>query len=109
MTRSIDRWAQLWCVGGVAPLEGVVEHDSVVVVDDLGLVAELDRLAEAALRDRAGVAVVQGDPAGRPLRGGAGQAPAGLRRDPSGRIQQVSEVVHGSAELSSLAAGGRIA
>jgi hypothetical protein len=46
---------QLRGVGGIAPLEGVVEHDTVVVVDDLALVAELDRPPQPALRGRAGV------------------------------------------------------
>ena len=39
----------LWRVGGVAAFDAVVEHDAVVVVDDLGLVAELDRPAGRAL------------------------------------------------------------
>ena len=42
-----DRGGELRCVGGVAAFDGVVEHDAVVVVDDLGLVAELDRPAQA--------------------------------------------------------------
>src|SRR5207247_482596 len=36
-------------VGWVADHDGVVEHDPVGVVGDLGLVAELDRVADAAL------------------------------------------------------------
>jgi len=44
-------------VGGVALVHAVVEHDPVDVVDHLGLVAELDRLTEAALGDRG----VEGD------------------------------------------------
>jgi hypothetical protein len=47
----------------------VVEHDAVVVVHDLGLVAELDRLAEPALGDRASVTVVQADPPAGPVQG----------------------------------------
>lgn len=46
---SLDRGLELGRVGGVAGLEGVVEHDPVLVVGDLGLVAELDRFAEASL------------------------------------------------------------
>ena len=61
-----DRRGQQRRVGRVAQVHAVVEHDPVDVVDDLALVAELHRLPEAALRDRAGVRVVQADqPAGR--------------------------------------------
>jgi hypothetical protein len=35
----------------------VVEDDPVLVVDELGFVAELDRFAEAALLDRPGVGI----------------------------------------------------
>jgi hypothetical protein len=59
---SLDCWGQPWRIGWVAGLDGVVEHDAVVVVDDLGLVAELDRLAQPALGDRPGIRVVQADP-----------------------------------------------
>ncbi len=38
-----DRGRQLRCVSGVSDLDGVVEDDPVGVVDDLRLVAELDR------------------------------------------------------------------
>jgi hypothetical protein len=31
------------CTSGIAALDSVIEHDSVVVVDDLGLLAELHR------------------------------------------------------------------
>jgi len=57
-----DRRRQLRGIGRVAHLDGVVEHDPVVVIGDLGLVAELDRLAQTALGDRARIAVVQADP-----------------------------------------------
>jgi hypothetical protein len=56
----------------------VVDHDPVLVVDDLGFVAELDRLAEAALADGTGVGVVQRHQPGRPVRGGAVDALTGL-------------------------------
>jgi hypothetical protein len=65
---------QSWRVGRVAGPDGVVEHDAVVVVDDLRLVAELHRLAEAALGDRAGIGVVQADQPPRPVRSDPGQA-----------------------------------
>jgi hypothetical protein len=38
----------------------MVEDDAVVVVDQLSLVAELDRFPEPALSDRPGVGIVQG-------------------------------------------------
>ena len=61
-----DRWGELFGVGRVAGLDVVIEHEPVFVVDDLGLVAELDGLAEPALLDRPGVGVVQADqPGGR--------------------------------------------
>lgn len=63
---SLDRGLQLGSVGGVAGLDGVVQDDAVVVVGDLGLVTELDRLPEPALGDRPGVGVVQADPPGAP-------------------------------------------
>jgi hypothetical protein len=40
---ALDRWDELGCVGRVARLDVVVDDDAVFVVDDLGLVAELDR------------------------------------------------------------------
>jgi hypothetical protein len=59
----------------------VVQDDAVVVVDDLGLAAELDGLAEAALRDGTGVGIMQRHEAGGAIGGGAGDAELGLRRD----------------------------
>ena len=38
----VDRGRQLWCIGGVSGLHVVIDHDAVVVVDDLPLVTELD-------------------------------------------------------------------
>jgi hypothetical protein len=57
----LDRWGELGCVGGVTDLDSVIEDDVVGVVEDLGVVTELDRLAEPALADRAGIGVVQAD------------------------------------------------
>jgi len=49
-------------VGRVAYLDAVVDDDAVIIVGDLGFVAELDWLAQAALSDRAGIAIVKADP-----------------------------------------------
>jgi hypothetical protein len=61
----------------------------VVIVHDLGFVAELHGLAQAAFSDRPGVRVMQADPACRPVRRDSGDALAGLGGDLPGRIQQV--------------------
>jgi hypothetical protein len=81
----------LWGVGRVTGFDGVVEHDAVIVVHDLGLVAELDRLAEPALCDWPGVAIVQADPPRGCGRHDSGNALPGLRGDLSGRIQQLGQ------------------
>src|SRR5260370_16137156 len=59
---------ELRAVGRVALLQAVIGDDPVVVVGDLGLVAELHGLAEPALGDRPGIPVMQADPPGRPVR-----------------------------------------
>jgi len=56
--------------GGLPDHDLMFEHDPVGVVEDLGLVAELDGSTEAALGDRAGVAVVQAHSAGGAVRNG---------------------------------------
>jgi hypothetical protein len=43
----------------VAHLNVVVDHDAVFVVDNLGFVAELNRLAEAAFSNGTSVGVVE--------------------------------------------------
>jgi hypothetical protein len=68
------------------------------VVGDLGLVPELDGLAEPALSDRPGVGVVQADPPGRPVRHRARRPLPGLRRDPTGDREQPDRVVDGTAQ-----------
>jgi len=74
----------------VQRLVGALPHDAVVVVvDDLGLVAELDRLAEPSLGDRPGITLVQADPAGGPVRDDAGDAVSGLRGDLTGLTARV--------------------
>ncbi len=96
----LDRRLHPWSVGGVAGLHVVVEDDTVVVVDNLGFVAELDRLAQPALRDRPGVRVVQADPPGRPVRCDPGQPLPSLGHDPSGRLQQLLKIVDGTNQAT---------
>ena len=67
--------------GGLPIYDVVVEHDAVFVVDDLGLVAELDGLAEPTLADRTGVGIVERDEARRPVGDVARQTLAGLAGD----------------------------
>ncbi len=71
----------------------MIEHDPVVVVDDLGLVPELDGTPEAALGDGAGIGVVQADSSGRPIRSMSGDALAGLCHDLPRRLEQIGQVV----------------
>ena len=59
----------------------MVDHDAVDVVDDLCLVAELDRYAEASFSYRPSISVVQGDDPGRPVGNLARQPEPGLSRD----------------------------
>lgn len=80
----LDRRGELWRVGRVAAFDGVVEYDPIIVVDQLPLVAELDRAAQPALGDRAAVAVVQAHPAGGAVRGGPGRPLAGLSAEQVG-------------------------
>jgi len=79
-----DGRSELGRVGWVALVQGVVEHNPVVVVDDLGFVPELDRLAELALGEWVGVAVVQAHPAGRPRAGCCRTGAAGSGRRSAG-------------------------
>jgi hypothetical protein len=75
-------------------VQAVIEHDTIVVVDDLASVAELNRFAKSAFGDRPGVAVVQAHPSGRPVRSDPGDALAGLGGDLSGEVQQFIEVIN---------------
>ena len=63
------RRGKLRRVGRITLLHSVIQDDAVVVVDDLGVVSELDRPSEPSLGDRASVGIVQADPPGRPRRG----------------------------------------
>jgi hypothetical protein len=51
---AFDGRRETWGVDRVAVLEIVVEHDAVLVVDQLRLITELDRLAEATFGDGGG-------------------------------------------------------
>ena len=53
-----DRWRQLGCIVRVSNLNAVVEDHSVGVVDELRLIAELDRFAQPALADWAGIDIM---------------------------------------------------
>ena len=55
-------------------------------VDDLDLVAELDRVADAALADGAGVGIVQAHQPAGPCGHATGQAGAGLLQQPAGPL-----------------------
>jgi len=72
---------QLRRVGRIALPHSAIQHDPIVVVDDLRRVPELDGAPEAALGDRAGIGVVQADSSGRPVRSMSGDALPGLCHD----------------------------
>ena len=74
-------------------MHGVIEDQPVGVVDDLCLVAELDRFAEPALADRSGVGFVQRHEPGRPGRLITLDPGAGLVDDPLGAFDEHREVV----------------
>ena len=57
----LERRGQLRGVWRVSHLDAVVEDYPVDVLDDLGFVAELDRLTQASFADRAGLDIVQAD------------------------------------------------
>jgi hypothetical protein len=75
------------------------EHDPVGVVEDLGLVAELDRGADAALAERPDVRLVQADQPAGPVRHPAGKA--GVEVDPEGLDEHrvVQQSVHHPRQL----------
>jgi len=100
---------QLRGIRRVALLQAVVEHDAIVVVDDLGLVAELHRLAQPSLGDRPGIPLVQAHPAGGPCRGDAGDALSCLRGDLTGRLQQRRQVIDRPTQPPAASTGGSIA
>ena len=105
---ALDRRGQLRGIRWVALFQVVVDDDAVVVVDDLGLVAELDRLTELTFGDRSGIRIVQADPAGRASRGDARQALPGLFGHAPGDVQQFGEVVDRAAQPTAAPARGRV-
>src|SRR4029450_8599913 len=95
-------------IGRVARLHVVVEDDAVVVVDQLGLVAELDRFPEPALSDRPGVEIVQADLPGRTVGDLSGAPLPGLFDDLPGRVQQFGQIVHRPGQAATTAPRHRI-
>lgn len=71
----LDRGRELGRVGGVALFDGVLQDHAIGVVDHLGLVTELDGLAQPALGDRA-------SPASRPPGTGPGSWCGSRHRQP---------------------------
>jgi hypothetical protein len=82
-------------VRGGAVFHCAVQDDAVVVVGDLGLVAELDRAVDAALADRPGIRVVQADPPGRAVRHCPGHPGPGLPHDRGGALDGDRQLVQG--------------
>jgi hypothetical protein len=80
-------------VGGSAIFHGVVQDDAVVIVGDLGLVAELDGPVDAAFADRPRVGVVQADQPGRAVRHLPSQPGPGLRHDRGGALDGDRQIV----------------
>jgi hypothetical protein len=91
----LDGGGQLRGIGWVALVHAVVEDDTVVVVHDLALVTELNRLTEASLGDRPGIGLVPTHPSACPVGGVSSHALTGLRGDPPGRLDQPGQVVDG--------------
>ena len=89
---SFDRRCEAWRVGWHAGFEFEVDDDALAVVGDLGGVAELGRLGEAALADRAGVTVAQRHPSGLRRRHLSGETDAGLGDDLGERIEEMIEI-----------------
>jgi len=86
----------------------VVEDDAVLVVDQLGFVAELHRFAQAPFRDRAGVRVVQTDPPGRAIRCLSGQPVPGLSRNRACGGEQFGQVMNSAGQPTPAAASNRV-
>jgi len=84
---------QLRRIRRIALVEGVVQDHSIDVVDDLGLVAELDRATQPLLGDRSGVGIVQAHPPGGAVGSDPGEALPGLCGDLARNCQQLGEVI----------------
>ena len=104
----LDGGRKLRRVCRIALLDGVVEHDAADVVNELGLVPELDRLTEAALGDRASIRIVQADLPRCSVRGDTGHPLPGLGNDPPGRAEQFGQVVDRASEPSTPPSRSRV-
>src|SRR3954451_21056560 len=102
-----DRWSQLRCVWRVSGLDSVVEDDAVGVVDDLGFVPELLRLAQPSFTYRAGIGVVQAHHTGGRVGHHPGQSAASLYHHPPSALQHRVEVVDRLGQPTSASPGGR--
>jgi hypothetical protein len=83
----------------------VVQDDAVVVVDDLGFVAELGGVPEPAAADRPGVGVMQADQAGCGVGHHAGQPGPGLGDHGRGALHRGGQLADGAAQLPGTPAG----
>jgi hypothetical protein len=90
---TADRRFQLRPVRRVTLFHVVVQHDAVNVVDNLGLVAELDRPVDTALADRPCLRIVQADQTGRRVRLAAAEAQTGLSGHPRGSVEERAQLV----------------
>ena len=102
----LDRWYQLGFVGGVSDHHGVIEDDSVNIVDDLCLVAELDGLAQPSLANRARIGIMQADHSTGRLRHHPGQSTPRLRHHLPGATHHGVEVVDRLGQPASARPGG---
>jgi hypothetical protein len=98
---------QLRAVRGGAAFDGVVQHDAVVVVGDLGLVSELHRAVDAALADRPGIGVVQADQPGGAGWHLPGQPGPGLGHDDGGPRDRDGQLIQRPPQPSPHPAGQR--
>jgi hypothetical protein len=86
----------------------LVHDHAVVALDELRLVTELHRLAEAALGDRPGVRVVQADPSCGSVRNLPAQPLPSPRSDVPGRSHQIGQVVDRTCQPPPAAPRGRV-
>ncbi len=84
----------------------MVEDDPVRVVDDLGLVAELDRLAEPPFGDRSGVRVVQADQPSAAVGHHTGDPGPGLSDELAGALHGRAQLIDRAVQPALRLAGG---